>query len=350
MTNEERMYDEALRVVTLYYYQGLNTERIAKEMKFSRPKVSKLLNYARVKGLVEIKILDNRTELAPLEQAIKDEFGIRRVHIISVPDYMGELVWLERAARYAANYLNSILQPHQVLGIAWGTTISEISEHLIPKRLTGLKIVQLNGSANTTISDNRYAANIIQTIAANYQASVQLFPVPGFFDYKETKDALWRERSIRAILDLQQNADVLLYSIGAVRAGVPSRVYSGDFLEPVDLQSLREHGVVGDIATVFYRADGSWDDIPLNHRASGPPLNLYTKAPHGICVVSGLAKVKGLYAALKAGYMTELIIDEPSANYLVNEFVYADGDNSYEKALTEEEALNADSFSKHRPL
>lgn len=321
-SSEERSYEEAFRVATLYYYQGLNTEEIAAEMRFSRPKVSKLLNYARTNGLVQIKVVDSRKKLTPLEETLRERFDLVRVHIVAAPEYLGEVSWLERVSRYTAHYLNVTLRPKQTLGVAWGTTISEISLHLVPKSIPGLRIVQLNGSANTSFADNRYAAAILQAYAANYQASIQLFPVPSFFDYAETKAAMWRERSIRAVLEMQEKADVLLYSIGSVEAGVPSRVYSGDFLESSDMDQIRTENIVGDIATVFFRPDGSWEDIPLNHRASGPPLGLYRYAPRRICVVSGRSKIPALHSALRAGYMNELIIDEPSARLLADEFLF----------------------------
>ena len=44
-------------------------------------------------------------------------------------------------------------------------------------------------------------------------------PVPAFFDYPETKVALWRERSIQHILGIQRQADTLLFSTGATCVG-----------------------------------------------------------------------------------------------------------------------------------
>lgn len=310
------MYQEALQVATLYYYQGLTTEAIARELEVSRPKVSRLLSLARSSGMVEIRIVDLRESLSPLETRIRDRYGLDAVHVVSAPELMGEVVWLERVARFAANHLNAVLQPGQTLAIAWGTTVSEIATNLIPKHLAELRIVQLNGSGNTYTPDNRYAADILHAFARNYRANVLLFPVPTFFDYPETKRAMWRERSVRRIIEMQQAADVLLYSIGAVDAGVPSHVYSRGYLEPSDLEELDREDVIGDLATVFFRRDGSWDDIPLNARASGPPLTLYRAAPRAICVVSGRNKVPGLTAALRAGLMTELIVDEPTAHLL----------------------------------
>jgi DNA-binding transcriptional regulator LsrR (DeoR family) len=183
----------------------------------------------------------------------------------------------------------------------------------------------MNGSGNTFTPDNRYAANILQAFAANYQANVMLFPVPTFFDFPETKAAMWRERSVRRIIELQENADVLLYSIGAVNAGVPSHVYSKGYLEQEDMEELQREGVVGDLATVFFRTDGTWEDIPLNHRESGPPLTLYHSVKRAICVVSGKNKVPGLLAALRARLMTELIIDEPTARLLCQDGSCVDG-------------------------
>ena len=75
--------------------------------------------------------------------------------------------------------------------------------------------------------------------------------------------------------------------------------------------------MAGDIATYFFKDDGSFTGIPLNERASGPNLELF-RQKYGICVVSGRAKVPGLHAALKGNLMRELIVDEPTARALIN--------------------------------
>ncbi|WP_455381344.1 sugar-binding transcriptional regulator [Salinispira pacifica] len=308
---------DALTVAKLYYYNGLNTEAIAREMSFSRPKVSRLLGLAREQGLVEIRVRDQNSHLAPISQKILDSFGLREVHVVPVPAELGEVVWLQRVAQYAASHLNATLEPGQTVGIAWGTTLSEVSAHLVPKRIEDLTIVQLNGSGNTYVYDNSYAAKILNAFAVNYDARMFLFPVPTFFDFPQTREAMWRERSIRRIVSLQQQADLFLFSIGAVSSGVASYVYSGGYLEQQDLAELEQEQVVGDIATVFFRADGSTDRISLNRRASGPPLELFRKIPKTLCIVSGRAKVNGLLAALRAGYISDLVIDEPTARLLV---------------------------------
>lgn len=307
----------AVQIARMYYHQELTTQQIADELKLSRSKVSRLLKYAKEQGLIEIRILDPSEGPQELEQAIRTCFGIPTVQVISVPETATEHEALNRVAISAAAYLNTLMENGVTLAIAWGTTVSAISERLTPKPLNDVQVVQLNGSGNTHDVGISYSSEILRHFANTYRARIHPFPVPTFFDYADTKRALWRERSVRRILELQVHADILLFSIGAVEAGVPSHVYSGGYLETKDLKELQQEGVVGDIATVFFRSDGSFEDVPINARASGPDLTLFTKAKHALCVVSGRGKAKGLHAALKGGYLNTLIVDEPTARLLL---------------------------------
>jgi len=311
--------NNALRAARMYYYQGMTCRAIAREMNLSRSSISRLLQYAREKGYVEIHILDPIEQPLRLEKDILEHYPLRQVHVVPVSEITGEAEWLERTAQFAAKYLNTLFDSNMILGIAWGTTLSAISKHLLPKTTRNAQIVQLNGAGNTRTMGIEYASEIIMRFATCYQARAHLFPVPTFFDYASTKNALWKERSIQRILQLQAETDLLLFSIGAVNAGVPSHVYADGYLEESDLQAIRRSQIVGDIATVFFREDGSFEDIPLNQRASGPNLNLFRNKA-SICVVSGLAKVRGLHAALKGGFIKELIVDEPTARALIEEY------------------------------
>lgn len=311
---------EAIKVARLYYYQNRSTEEIASEINVSRSTVSRMLKFAREEGLINISIVDPAQEPRVIEKKITEKFNIMRVHVVQVPEIAGEAEWLSRVANYTARYLNTVFGSNMTLGIAWGTTLTAVSKCLIKKTTQNSQIVQLNGAGNTLSLGIEYASEIIVRFAENYQAQAHLFPLPTFFDYPETKTALWRERSIRRLLDIQQKADLLLYSIGAVNAGIPSHVYSDGYLTQKNYRELEKYDVAGDIATVFFRSNGDYTNIPLNKRASGPELEFFQEK-HGICVVSGLAKVRGLYAALKGNFIKELIVDEPTAHQLLRQYL-----------------------------
>jgi DNA-binding transcriptional regulator LsrR (DeoR family) len=307
--------NNAIRAARMYFYQGMTSGAIAREMNLSRSSVSRLISFAKEEGYVDIRILDPIEQPLVLEKEILDHYPVQKVHVVPVPEIVGEAEWLERAAQFTAKYLNTLFDSNMILGVAWGTTLSAISHYLQPKATHNSQIVQLNGAGNTKTMGIEYASEIIMRFAASFQARAHLFPVPTFFDYASTKNALWKERSVQRILQLQEKADLLLFSIGAVNAGVPSHVYAGGYLEESDLHAIRRDQIIGDIATVFFREDGSFENIALNQRASGPNLNIFRKK-HSVCVVSGLAKVKGLHAALQGEFIKELIVDEPTARAL----------------------------------
>lgn len=306
---------QALTAAHLYYMQDLTMEAIARELHTSRSSVSRLLSHARATGLVDIRIQSPAETAGRLTAALHERYGVT-THLVPMPDHTGEVDRLERVAMSAGRLLGRFLDAGTTLGIAWGSTIGAVSRHLVPRPLAGVEVVQLNGAGNTRTTGIVYASEILRRFAGAYGAHVQQFPVPAFFDDPATKEALWRERSMRRVLEVQDRMDVALFSVGSPFAEVPSHVHLGGYLDPQDYRSLGEDGVVGDVATVFYRADGSWQDVELNARASGPALDRLRDVRTRVCVVAGQSKLPGLRGALAAGLVTDLVVDEPLAREL----------------------------------
>ncbi|MFE6690953.1 sugar-binding transcriptional regulator [Streptomyces sp. NPDC057743] len=313
---DEAKVDDAVRAVQMHYLQGMTMQAIAREMRTSRSTVSRLISYARSSGLIEFRLHPPDEHVPGLERRIGERFGVS-AHVVPVPDTASELERLERTAKVAAQVLDGRFGSGMVLAVAWGTTIEAISRHLLPKPTHHARIVQLNGAGLTRATGLGYVSEILARFGRNYAAPVEQFPVPAFFDYADTKSALWRERSIRRIRDLQLGADVALFGIGAATGEVPSHLYRAGYLDDAELRELREEGVAGDIATVFFRADGSHEGIALNGRASGPDLSALRQVRTRICVVSGEHKLPGLHAALRGGLLTTLVLDDATATKLL---------------------------------
>lgn len=307
---------EALRAAQLYYIQDLTMDAIAHELHTSRSSVSRLLSFARETGLVEISIRSPVDLLGRVEREIRGRYGVT-AHVVPVPDRISEVDRLERVALSAARILAGLVDSNQTLGIAWGATLSAIGRHLPQKKTHNTHVVQLNGAANIRTSGIPYAGEILGRFGTAFSAEVHQFPVPALFDDAATKAALWRERSIRRVLERQRRADILVFGLGSPAAGVPSHVYAGDYFDPEDYEVMEREGVVGDVATHFYRADGSDEGIPLNARSSGPDLDVIRNIPRRVCVVSGRTKLPSLRGALAAGITTDIVVDESLARHLV---------------------------------
>ncbi|GAA4681276.1 sugar-binding transcriptional regulator [Frondihabitans cladoniiphilus] len=314
-TPSDRIQD-ALRASHLYYLQDLTMEAIARELGTSRSSVSRLLSFARETGLVDIQIRSPLDQATVIGDALHRRFNIT-AHVVPVPDQTSDVDRLDRVALSAARILTQFIDSNMVVGVAWGSTMSAISRYLAPKPTHGSVIVQINGAANPRTTGIVYASEILRRFGEAFGATVQQFPVPAFFDDPETKVALWRERSTRRVLDLQDQMDVVVFGVGSPRALVPSHVYAGGYLEKEDHESLVHDRVVGDVATVFYRADGSSSDIMLNSRATGPDLAVIRATPRRVCIVAGDSKTASLRGALAARLITDLIVDESTARALL---------------------------------
>ena len=124
-------------------------------------------------------------------------------HVIPVPDHASDVDRLDRVALSAARILGQFVDSNQTIGVAWGSTMSAMSRHLVPKATHNTEIVQLNGAGNVRTTGILYASELLRRFGDAFGARVQQFPVPAFFDDPATKQAFWRERSTRRLLDLQ---------------------------------------------------------------------------------------------------------------------------------------------------
>lgn len=310
-------HEDLLRAASMYYLQDLTMDVIARRLGTSRSTVSRMIKRARETGVVEITLRPARTRAPGLSRSIARRHGVE-AYVAPVADSASDLDRLDQVALTTARLVGAWFDSDMVLGIAWGTTLAAVGRRLNHKATRGSAVVQLNGAANTRTSGIEYASDLITGFGTAFDASVHHFPVPAFFDYPETKAAMWRERSVRRVLDAQRRADIALFGVGAVSGGLPSHVYSAGYLDAEDVALLHDEGVVGDVCTVFLRADGSWEDIALNARATGPTPAELRRLPRRVCAVAGDHKVGPLRAALAAGVVTDLVIDELTAEALMD--------------------------------
>jgi len=306
---------ELAAVAHSYYVVGETMDVIARRLRVSRSTVSRLLSEARQRGIVQITI-NAQVHDSPALARHLERLGVTG-HVVDVRDGASALAHLDAVARTAGHLVSSLMSDGDSLGIAWGTTTSAVVERLPAKPLQDATVVQLNGAASSWTSGIAYAGDILGRAALAYGAHAQYFPTPAFFDDPRTRHLLWQEASVRRVLDMHRRLSIALFGVGSLSAELPSHVYAANYLSNADLAELRAEEVVGDVCTVFVREDGTWGDIALNDRSSGPTPGLLRTLPRRVCVVSGPAKVPALVGALRAHAVTDLVLDRPTATALV---------------------------------
>ena len=295
----------AYEAALLYFVEQQTMEAISRKLGVSRSTVSRLLAAAREDGLVRITLHAPEEPHESLASRLGALFGVK-VTVVPVPDPSSELRRLDRVATVAGSTISDAVTDSTMVGIAWGTTISAVSQRMVPKQVDEVTIVQLNGAANPTTTGLPYGGRIVN------------FPVPAFFDYAETRTAMWRERSIRAVRDIGRNVDIAVFGVGSFTSPVASHVYAGGYLSKEEVAQLRADGVVGDVCTVLIRADGSYEDIEINMRTTGPSPAELAKISKRVCVVAGPAKAPALAAVLRSGAVTDLVLDDECAQAVLD--------------------------------
>ncbi|BBY27084.1 sugar-binding transcriptional regulator [Mycolicibacterium sediminis] len=314
--------DDRLRVADaaeLYYLRGLKVEDVGKRLHLSRSTVSRMLAKARQHGVVEFVMHRSADRSSLLAARLGQRFGVRAV-VADVPDDDDgrDAARLDLVARQAAQRLIAVVGTDTTVAVAWGSTVEAVSRHLLVSPVRGARVVQLNGSGNTVASGVLNASQLLDRFAQAFSASTHHFPAPALFDSAATREAMWEERSIQRVLALRRSADVAVFSVGALDGEAPGHLYRTGYLDAVDLQELRRQGVVGDIGTVFMREDGSSDGLAVNERSTGMPLAEFRRIRTRMLVVSGRTKSIAVAAALRAGAVTDLVLDELTAHALLD--------------------------------
>ena len=326
---DQRVFEAA----SMYYVQAETMEVIARHLRCSRSTVSRLLARARREGVVRIELV-RPGGAGGLESRFEAELGVR-AHIVPVREGTTEIHRLQQVAAVAASRFVDLVGelaqtpgaqagggPEEggdgtglVVGSAWGRTMSEVAAALPARRVPGLTIVQLNG-ASDPMHEGPSAGQMLSRMGAALGARTIGFPVPAFFDQAATRRAMWSERSIKRILAVAGAARLAVFGVGTLETGsgaLPSQVYAGGHLTRADLAVARREGVVGDVCTVLLRGDGTWGDIELNARATGPTPVRLARIPRRLCVVAGTGKTRACVAALRARVATDLVVDDATA-------------------------------------
>ncbi len=302
----------------MYFVDNMTMDEIGHALGCSRATVSRLVNEAKTSGLVEIIVHRKGRAPATLERVIGERYGVG-VTVVAPPSTATDSDRLRHGAGQGAALLRANLAPDLSVAVIWGVTVATVARSLSPGVVPGLSIVQMSGTGNTFSAGAEYASGTLGRFAAALGARVHHFPVPAFFDLPATHAAVWSERSVQRVLRLQQRANVAVFSVGALGGRVPGHLYRAGYLQREDLQALAHQGVVGDLGTVFLHADGDSESLPINARSSGLPIEALKMIPKRICIAVGSAKAPVIRAALLAGAVTDLVVDDAAADLLAHE-------------------------------
>lgn len=304
----------AINVAKLYYRSDFSQQKIAQELGVSRPSISRLLQYAKDKGYVNIQIVDPVEDMSIMEQRLKDKLHLKDVKIASstINDEEEIKKYISIAA---AQYLDGIIKDGDIIGVGWGTTLYNMSQALIPRSIKGSQVVQLEGGLSNS-EWNNYSRDILENFANNFNTVAQYLPLPVIFDNNETKEQVDKDRYIKRILELGRHANIALFSVGTVR---PNALFFRLGYTDIQEQEKIQRNSVGDICSRFFDVEGRVCNRDLDERTVGITLSELRDKEYSIMISGGEGKINAIKAALKGRYANVLITDQFTGKALLED-------------------------------
>ena len=314
MTNQR---DELLAQVAYWYYvNGEGLSAISKRFGRSVSMASRMLQEARDKELVEIRINYPLSTSAELETEIEVRFGIRKAYVFAEMNALAGVDSLDRFGALGASVLQDEFTNASVIGASWGSHVYSIVKGLpstLPNR--GGLVVQTSGALGATDPEHD-GARISQKLAERMGYNSRLLYAPLVVDTPHVAEALRESPTIAEVLQASRNADVVLISVGTP-FGDTSGLRRAGYLSSDDLKSLRDENAVGDIMGYHLNKDGDVLNIDLNKRVVGLEPAALSAIGNVVVAATGIKKVAAILAALQGGYINTLLTDKVTAEALL---------------------------------
>ena len=295
-----------------HYLDGRSKIEIAEEFGLSRFKVARLLDAARDSGLVRIEIRHEGVIDVDLSAQLQDRFGLLHTVVVDTPD--DDAAHLrQQLGRAAAELLGEVITPHDVLGLAWARSVSEMAGALPP--LPAVPVVQLTGALSQQDGDHS-SIDLVRDVARAVGGPAYVFYAPFIVADAATARALRQQPEVARAFDQLPRVTKAVAGVGRWAPG-ESTLYDAAYES--DREDLRRLGVCADISGVFVAADGSPVEAGLTERMISIDARQMRSIPEVIGIAYGLAKVPAVRAAVAGGLLDGVVTHRALAQALLDE-------------------------------
>jgi len=301
--------DQLRLAARLYYGDGLAQMEVARLVKVSQAKVSRLLAAARKQGIVRITVAPYDPRCGDLERRLKNALGLETAIVIKTVDGLPPADCARAIAHFAGPQVAALIPPLSVVAIAGGRTMHELVHHLPEQRDRHITVVQAMGSIDSNVGPVD-ASELGRVLAARFGGYFLTLNTPAFVPDKRTRDSFLELPQIQSVKRHLARATVALIGIGTLGnslfldRGVISREHC---------DRLAARGAVGEICGRFFDRLGRECDSPWRDRVLSIELDQLRRVPQVIGAVAGTDRSAALAAAIRGGLLNTLIIDEAGA-------------------------------------
>jgi DNA-binding transcriptional regulator LsrR (DeoR family) len=299
-------------VARRYYLEDRSKIEIAEEFGLSRFKVARLLDAARESGLVRIEIRHEGEFDVDLSARLRDRFALQHSVVVDTPDDDAASL-RQHLGSAAAQLLEEVVSPQDVLGLAWARSVSAMARAL--HRLPGTPVVQLTGALSIPEGPDT-SVDVVREVAGASRGPAYFFYAPFTVPDAATARVLRQQPEVARAFDQLPTVTKAVAGIGLWEPG-QSTLY--DASSEFDREELSRLGVCADVSGVFLDADGEPVKTELAERMIGINHEQMRAIPELIAIPYGIAKAPAVSAALRSGLIGGIVTHTTLARVLLDE-------------------------------
>ncbi|MBE9388467.1 sugar-binding transcriptional regulator [Vagococcus salmoninarum] len=310
LTEERR---KLLKVVSLYYNQGLTQAVIAKQLGVSRPVISKLLQTARADGIVKIHINDEDALRVDQALILRKRYHLNDVLVIPVKKDRQESVdaLQQRVAQASASWLVEQLPRIQSIGLSWGTTLAAVIEAM-PYVTTEKMVVRplVGGVASEHVF---YDTNhLVFRLAEKLGSRCSYFYAPALAESQALAEALNASQLVANALGAAREVDLAIIGVGN-----PQEHSTWQNLGYFSQGQVIASDIVGDGVASLFDKNGQTVDNIITKRMIGLKVEELSRIKEVLVIGTGQEKAVSIQSLLKGQGVTAMIIDSDIAEALI---------------------------------
>ncbi|MBB2988064.1 sugar-binding transcriptional regulator [Terracoccus luteus] len=301
--------DLMFRAANAYYVGEQNQVQIAESLGVSRPTVSRLLSEARRRGIVEIRVHRPQGEgAAELEEQCATALGIKRVFVSTGSNVASVGARLASGVNRALDEAD--LQTGDALLISSGQTLYEVVQQDLSPR-PGVDVAPMVGGLDEP--EPWWQTNELTRLYAQRVGGRAHYLFAPALPSALLSESLKLEPSFKRVTGLWDTAKAALIGVGAPPL---LRSQRAAFF-PREQRALTAS--VGDVCSRFF--DGAGEPVPYEgaERLVAITPQQLTAMPAAIAVAAGPEKVASIVAAVRGGYLNQLVTDAATARMLVEQ-------------------------------
>ena len=304
--------DVIVEIASLYHYQNVTQEELSRRFSLSRAKISRLLKRAREEGVVEIRVHQHPGVSSELEAEFVARFGIDRL-LVSLDQRDTEAQRMA-VAGLVASHLVRTLADGMIVATGMGRNVAAVADCVSPTRRAVTFVCAIGGSVRA--GEHMNPDHICRRLAVRFGGESETLYAPALVADAALRDELYRNDTVKLVLDRARRADAALVGIGDLSED--SNMVRMGWFSPQEVAEARLSGTIGDIMGYdFIDIYGRSSSANMQGRVIGLTTRDLSRIPNVIAVASENTKAAAILGALRTGVINTLATSSTNARTIL---------------------------------